>query len=712
MSTSGGAVEFGLGLQSDKPAGEYAALARLAEQHGFDVVSVFGDLMFQPPIFPLLEMASATRRVRLGPACLNPYSMAPYEIAGQLAALDLASHGRAYLGLARGTWLGQVGLAQPRPATALAEAAGVVYRLLAGDTGGYEGKVFQLAPGTSLQYQVARPDPPLLIGAWGPRGVALAGRIAAEVKVGGSANPAMVQVIRQRLAPGAQAAGRDPAEIGVVLGAVTVVDTDGEAARARARAEVAMYLAVVAELDPTVSLPEDLLAGVQARVADGRYAEAGELVPDEVLDLFAFSGTPRQVAAQAQRLVDAGARRVEFGTPHGLSDRRGVELLGAEVLPLLRPPAVPRDPEVLVVAGPGLPADQDLLRETTEAELATLGATGRFVAAGDAGALRAAVTGAGTGALVALPGRQPAARRLMRTPGPYADRTVWLDLDRTGPAEVAGSGTHQHGRGVLGLAWGIRHAVHRTRHPARRITYGADPDQWAELRMPPGAAAGSDRLPVVVLLHGGFWRSIWGADLMDALAIDLAAAGFAAWNLEYRRPDRHGWAATVADVAAGIAALAQRDPAGRLDLDRVAVLGHSAGGQLALQAAADGARVAMAVSLAGVLDLAEADRRWLGEGATAAALGGGADALPEVYAAADPLARLPVGVPQLVVQGRDDAPDLVEINRRYARAAQAAGDEVEHLELPGDHFAVIDPAAPVWCRVRDRLVERLAADPE
>ncbi|MEE3920510.1 LLM class flavin-dependent oxidoreductase [Micromonospora sp. BRA006-A] len=95
-------VEIGLGLQSDKPAGAYARLARAAEAHGLDVLTVFGDLMYQPPIFPLLEIAQATERVRLGAACLNPYSMAPYEIAGQLAALDLASHGRAYLGLARG----------------------------------------------------------------------------------------------------------------------------------------------------------------------------------------------------------------------------------------------------------------------------------------------------------------------------------------------------------------------------------------------------------------------------------------------------------------------------------------------------------------------------------------------------------------------------------------------------------------------------------
>ncbi|MFY1649514.1 LLM class flavin-dependent oxidoreductase [Solwaraspora sp. WMMB762] len=330
------AVEIGLGLQSDKRAGDYARLARAAEAYGFDVLSVFGDLMYQPPIFPLLEMAAATERVRLGTACLNPYSMAPYEIAGQLAALDLASRGRAYLGLARGTWLGAVGIEQPRPLTVLAEAAEVIRRLLRGDTAGFDGKVFRLAPDTALRYAVHRPDPPLLLGAWGPRGAALAGRIADEIKVGGSANPDMVPVIRDRLRPGADAAGRSVDDVGIVFGAVTVVDTDGAAARAKARAEVAMYLAVVADLDSTVTVPDELLAQVKSLVAAGRDVDAGQLVPDDLLDRFAFSGTPEQVAAQAQALIDAGVRRVEFGTPHGLTDDRGVELLGSAVLPLLR----------------------------------------------------------------------------------------------------------------------------------------------------------------------------------------------------------------------------------------------------------------------------------------------------------------------------------------------------------------------------------------
>jgi 5,10-methylenetetrahydromethanopterin reductase len=329
-------AELGIAFQTDKDPGEYATLAAAAEAYGFDVVSVFGDLLYQPPLPALLEMAGATSRVRLGPACLNPYTQHPYEIAGAIAALDAASGGRAYLGLARGTWLDAIGVEQDRPLAALRDAAAIVRALLSGDDAGYTGMAYQLKPGTRLRYRRPAAEPPLLLGTWGPRGAALAGEIADEIKAGGSANPALVPLIRSRVEAGAEAAGRRTGEVKVVLGAVTVVDLDGAAARRRARTEVAMYLAVVAGLDPTVRLPAGLTDRVRALVRAGDHEGAGALIPDDVLDLCAFSGTPDHVAALARRVLDAGADRVDFGTPHGLTDAEGVALLGRRVLPQLR----------------------------------------------------------------------------------------------------------------------------------------------------------------------------------------------------------------------------------------------------------------------------------------------------------------------------------------------------------------------------------------
>lgn len=320
-----------LGFQTDKNGADYGRLAMMSEELGFDGVSVFNDFGFQPSLYPLLEMARVTTRVRLGAACLNPFLVHPVEIAGQVAALDLASGGRAYVGLTRGAWLDRVGVQPRRPLRAMGEAIEVIRRLLRGDESEFPGEIFPLTAGTRLQYPRARSEIDVLLGTWGPRGLALAGRAADQVKLGGCANPAMVQWARGLIdeASGARA-------VGLAVGAVTVVAEDGAVARSRARTEVAMYLDVVAAQDVTLDVPAEVLTPLHAALASGTAEAAGRLVPDELLHKFAFAGTPDEIALHAATLLEAGADRIEFGTPHGRTDDDGVELLGKRVLPALR----------------------------------------------------------------------------------------------------------------------------------------------------------------------------------------------------------------------------------------------------------------------------------------------------------------------------------------------------------------------------------------
>ncbi len=254
-----------------------------------------------------------------------------------------------------------------------------------------------------------------------------------------------------------------------------------------------------------------------------------------------------------------------------------------------------------------------------------------------------------------------------------------------------------------------------------RVAYGSDPSQWAELHLPAGDAAG---LGVVVVLHGGFWRSAYGADLGTPLAVDLANSGVAAWNVEYRRVGNGGgWPATFEDVAAAVDALAglPAPVAARLDLGRVVTLGHSAGGHLAtwlagrpkLPAGAPGAgpgvRVRGVVSQAGVLDLVAADAVDLGGGAAAALLGGSAEGHPERYLLASPTALLPLGVPVVCVHGTADRNVPLAQSVGFARAGRLVGDPVELVELAGvDHFAVIDPRTDAWRRCREAARRLLA----
>jgi 5,10-methylenetetrahydromethanopterin reductase len=311
--------ELGLGLQTDKRLAEYGPLAEAAEDAGFDVVTTFNDLWFQPALPALLEIARATKRVRVGPSCLNPFTLHPVEIAGQIAMLDAATDGRAFLGLARGAWLESLAVDQSDPVTAVREAWEIVTHLLAGDESAFAGERFTLSQGSRLRYERRRSSVPLLVGTWSRNLAVFAGKAAQEVKIGGSANPEIVPVMRERI-------GND--HVRIVLGAVTVVDEDGARARSIARREVAMYLAVVAELDPTVALDPDLLT----RVRSGDSAE----IPDDVLDRFAFAGTPAQLVEHAEAVFAAGAGRIDFGTPHGVPEKHGVELLCTQVLPRLR----------------------------------------------------------------------------------------------------------------------------------------------------------------------------------------------------------------------------------------------------------------------------------------------------------------------------------------------------------------------------------------
>jgi acetyl esterase/lipase len=267
------------------------------------------------------------------------------------------------------------------------------------------------------------------------------------------------------------------------------------------------------------------------------------------------------------------------------------------------------------------------------------------------------------------------------------------------------------GRGLDGYRWAIRYLRAAGGWPFDVYRYGDDPENLAELRVPQTAGPH----PVVVLIHGGGWKALWGKDLMVPMAVDLARRGFASWNIEFRRlGNGGGWPGTFDDVSTAVDLLTDVAEEREIDLDRVALLGHSSGAHLALWAAArDSAAVRpnLVVSLSGMVDLIEADRRGLigGENVTARLLGGRADEVPERYAAASPLELLPLGMRQVLIQGLADyIPDLVDTNRSYVRAAESAGDSVELIELAGvDHLQPIEPGSSAWLETAKRIEEEL-----
>ena len=225
-----------------------------------------------------------------------------------------------------------------------------------------------------------------------------------------------------------------------------------------------------------------------------------------------------------------------------------------------------------------------------------------------------------------------------------------------------------------------------------RYVYGPEPKQFGDLRLPKG-----DRLwPLAVVIHGGSWKALYNLIHGGHLCVALADAGIATWNVEYRSVgdvDGH-WPSAGDDVALAVEfvdELVERHP---LDRDRIVLVGHSAGGQLALWAAKR-AKLPV-VALAAVSDLRESAERVGPEGDVARFLGGMPEELPDAYAEASPRELLPLGVRQILIHGDHDEDVPYEMSVAYA---EAAGDEVELVTLPGaGHFEPIDPQSREWPR--------------
>ncbi len=244
--------------------------------------------------------------------------------------------------------------------------------------------------------------------------------------------------------------------------------------------------------------------------------------------------------------------------------------------------------------------------------------------------------------------------------------------------------------------------------PTQKLAYGPLPQQFGELWLPPGKG----RHPLVMMIHGGCWtKSIAGLDLMNYVAEDLRRRGVAVWNIEYRGVDEAGggYPGTYQDVAAAIDFIRPFAKPYGFDLNRTILLGHSAGGHLALWAAArhklpqssplyapHPPKVMAVIDLAGLADLQADTDTACGPGPVAAMVGQPSAARPDVYADTSPAALVPLGVPQYVIHGAADSTVKPEIGFAYAQKARAAGDTVTVSYPPGGHTEEIAPGAPSW----------------
>jgi acetyl esterase/lipase len=239
-----------------------------------------------------------------------------------------------------------------------------------------------------------------------------------------------------------------------------------------------------------------------------------------------------------------------------------------------------------------------------------------------------------------------------------------------------------------------------------RIAYGPETLQFGDLRIPEG----SGPWPVVVNIHGGFWRAAYDLEHNGHLCEALRKKDVATWSLEYRRIGNPGggWPGTFEDIQRGathLARLAEKHP---LDLKRVIALGHSAGGHLALLLAGASDLVRGVVSLAGVADLRRALELKLSREVVRDLMGGTPEEFPDRYRAASPIEKLPLKKPVMLIHGEKDNIVPLEIAERYERTAWKAGDSAKLTVLTDTgHFELIDPQKAQWATVERSVLEML-----
>jgi acetyl esterase/lipase len=244
-----------------------------------------------------------------------------------------------------------------------------------------------------------------------------------------------------------------------------------------------------------------------------------------------------------------------------------------------------------------------------------------------------------------------------------------------------------------------------------RVAYASDANQFLDLRLPAGAKAGkTSPLPLVINIHGGFWRAKYNLDHAGHLCAALTAKGLATANLEYRRVGNEGgsWPGTFADLRAAYAFLSQHAGPHNLDPQKFLVMGHSAGGQLALCLAAHEPGITRVISLAGVVDLQRAYQLHLSNDAVAEFLRGKPSEVPEHYREADPMQLAIPHARQWLIHGDVDDTVPPDFSRDYVAAKQKAKEDAHLIEIAhAGHYDLIDPRSEAWKQVEKVVLQAL-----
>lgn len=327
-------MRFSLRLNNDLEIDQYRALARAADQLGFDQLWVSHDLFLHSAPVLLAAIAEVTEQIEIGPGILNPYTQSPAEIAMTIATLDQLSGGRCNLGLAAGAgdFLGWVGLDQPRPLAAVRESTRAIRLLLEGERAEIDGRFLHWGREAYLRLPTGR-VPPIYLGATGPRMLELAGEIGDGV-LPLLFPPEHYATVRPMIERGVAKRSRRLGELDLAACVWVSIDEDRDAAR-RALAEKIVYYgpALSPLLLHQLGLERGDFAQIEAAWVEERDLDRACSLVDERMMAIGVVGTAEEVVQRLEPLVEAGVGHLSFGPPLGPDPLVAVELLGKKVLP-------------------------------------------------------------------------------------------------------------------------------------------------------------------------------------------------------------------------------------------------------------------------------------------------------------------------------------------------------------------------------------------
>ncbi len=312
----------------------YRELAELVESYPcFEELTVH-DVIWNRPVWPILTLiASATRRLKVGPDVTHPFVRHPAITANNIAAIDELTGGRAVLGFGRGSFFEYIGIASENATEAVREAVLLIRRFLGRDTSPFHGKVFSADERAVFRWEPPRGDIPIFIGAFGPKMLAVAGEVADEVRPPGMGNPGVLKAVERAVRRGESLTGRKPGSVKLGAEVWTCLSEDRALAWRVASRLVAQFTPYLGNLPELAGLDPEELQRVKTLASQGRVEEAAACISESTVDAFCIWGPPRRAVAWLERVVPMGLSSITFSGILGPDVREAIHMLGTKVVP-------------------------------------------------------------------------------------------------------------------------------------------------------------------------------------------------------------------------------------------------------------------------------------------------------------------------------------------------------------------------------------------